>query len=234
MRILALDTSTAACSVAVVAGNDVIAHRFMAMARGQSEALVPMIEEVLVTAGLDVCDMDMLAVTVGPGAFTGVRIGLATARALALASGLPLVGLSTLEVLAGAVDAELRKDAWVLGAIDTKRGDFYAQFFDTALMPVGDSRVATSQALCEELDQAPQGRPIVLAGDGAAALAEYCAAHEATVDLRISASLHPDAVTLAQLAAKREMPLPGVARPAPIYLRPPEARIKPGGGRLRP
>ena len=118
MKILALDSATSACSAAVWADGRVMARRHAEMARGQSEALVPMVAEVMAEVGLGFADLDLLAVTVGPGAFTGIRIGLAAARALALAAGLPLAGVSTLEAVAAAAPADGRP---LLVVLDSKR-----------------------------------------------------------------------------------------------------------------
>ena len=95
MKILAFDSATSACSAAIWRDGEIPARRFVAMERGQSEALIPMVVEVLKEAGLTYAEIDFIAVTVGPGSFTGVRIGLAAARGMALAGGLPVVGVTT-------------------------------------------------------------------------------------------------------------------------------------------
>ncbi len=103
MRILALDTATSACSAALWHDGRVCARRLVRMERGQSEALMPMVLDVLAEAGCGFSQLDLLAVTVGPGAFTGLRIGLAAARGMALASGIPCLGVTTLEAVAHGV-----------------------------------------------------------------------------------------------------------------------------------
>jgi tRNA threonylcarbamoyladenosine biosynthesis protein TsaB len=105
MRILAMDTATSSCSVALWCDETIVAARREVMSRGQAEALVPMIGDVLAEAKVTASDLDLLAVTVGPGAFTGLRIGLATARGMGLAAHVPCLGLTTTEVIAHAVDA---------------------------------------------------------------------------------------------------------------------------------
>ncbi|HRP09936.1 MAG TPA: tRNA (adenosine(37)-N6)-threonylcarbamoyltransferase complex dimerization subunit type 1 TsaB [Terricaulis sp.] len=100
MLVLAIDTSLDACSVALVRGDAVLAELSEPMQRGQAERLAPMAQEVIAAAGVSFAQLDRIAVTTGPGSFTGVRVGLSFARALALALGKPCVGVSTLEALA--------------------------------------------------------------------------------------------------------------------------------------
>ena len=91
--ILAMDTSTAACSVALWRDGGVVASRFEVIERGHAEYLVPMIEAVMAEADERPADIDLIAVSIGPGAFTGIRLGLATARAMALAQDIPCIGI---------------------------------------------------------------------------------------------------------------------------------------------
>lgn len=129
MKILAFDTAVTGCSVAVYDSSlDRSWVERLETERGQAEFLVPLIEAAMKQAGVTFADLERIAVTNGPGSFTGVRIGLATARAMALASGKPLIGVSTLDLLyaqsGGAGDA--------LVVVDTKRDDFYGQVFGSA------------------------------------------------------------------------------------------------------
>src|SRR3569832_1939804 len=98
MLILAFDTSIAACSVALIRDAAILAATREVMDRGQAEALMPMIERVMESARASYRDLDRIAVTTGPGSFTGVRVGLAAARGLGLASEKPIVGVLTTEV----------------------------------------------------------------------------------------------------------------------------------------
>ncbi|HEY4134507.1 MAG TPA: tRNA (adenosine(37)-N6)-threonylcarbamoyltransferase complex dimerization subunit type 1 TsaB [Alphaproteobacteria bacterium] len=228
--VLALDTACDACSAAVWRDGALLAREFQAMARGQSEALVPMVERVMAQAGLAFDDLAGIGVTVGPGAFTGLRIGLAAARAFALASGKPAVGVTTLEAIAAAVPAA---PGALVVAIDAKRDDLYVQTFagGSAWTPAGDPAALLPAMVATRL---PEG-PFLIAGDGASRLhAALSDAARARATL-LSDHAVPDAAVVARLAALR---LAGASLaatpPRPLYLRPPDAKLPQDGGRLRP
>ncbi|MGF1594736.1 MAG: tRNA (adenosine(37)-N6)-threonylcarbamoyltransferase complex dimerization subunit type 1 TsaB, partial [Kiloniellaceae bacterium] len=162
--LLALDVAGESCSVALWADGRVVARRFTVMARGQSERLVPMIAEVLAEWGGGFDGLDAIAVTTGPGGFTGVRIGLATARGLALARRLPLIGVSSFEVAAAAASAAERAGRQVLAALDSKRDALFIQRFDSDLGELGPPAEVAAADLAHLL---PPG-PLVLTGDAAA------------------------------------------------------------------
>ena len=92
MKTLAVDTALGACSVAITADGETLAHHWVAMPRGHAEALAPMVEQAMAEAGFAFADLDRLAVTTGPGTFTGQRVGLAFMRGLRIALGKPLIG----------------------------------------------------------------------------------------------------------------------------------------------
>src|SRR5580693_6289684 len=100
MIVLAVDTCFAACSVAIVSGDKVLAHVLEPMERGHAEELAPMVESAIKTAALEFSDIDRLGVATGPGTFTGQRVGLAFMRGLRIALKKPLVGLSSLATMA--------------------------------------------------------------------------------------------------------------------------------------
>jgi len=225
LALLAMDTAGSACSVVLWAGGRVVARRFAVMVRGQSEQLVPMIAEVMADWGCGFGALDALAVTTGPGAFTGVRIGLATARGLALARGLPLIGVTSLEVAAAAATEAERRGRQVLAVIDSKRGALFHQLFDSDLAPQGDPAEIAPEDLAAAL---PPG-PVVVCGDAAeAALAVLRRAGRG--DAVAAAAAGPaDAALLAERAAFRD---PRSQPPAqPVYLRPPDVTPpKPANG----
>ena len=222
MNVLALDCATAACSAAVWGGRALRARRFAPMTRGHAEALMPMVEAAMAEARLDYSDLDLIATTVGPGTFTGVRVGISAARALALAADLAIAGVSTLEAIAHGVARERRAGHAVAAAIDARRGEVYVQAFGIDLAPLGPPRALTPAAATECL---PAG-PVILAGDGAALVAAV--AERARHDLAIVESpCLPDAAVVAEMCAHRysrsSAALPRQP-PKPLYLRPPGAQ----------
>lgn len=219
-RLLALDAAGAACSAAVWAEGAVAAQRFEVMARGQSERLLPMIEEVMQEAGLNYAALDALAVTRGPGGFTGVRIGLATARGLALARGVPVIGVTNFEAVAASVMASELAGRTLVVAIETKRRDLYLQIFDGTRQAQAEPRLLPPEQLPDYL---PEG-PLLFAGDAAGrALSALSDARRALA--RATAGGHAEASAVAQIAAQRPVPPSGSPLPGPLYLRAPDVTV---------
>ncbi|CAA7624524.1 tRNA (adenosine(37)-N6)-threonylcarbamoyltransferase complex dimerization subunit type 1 TsaB [Magnetospirillum sp. UT-4] len=208
MLVLALDSAASACSAALWRDGAVLARRFAAMSRGQSEALVPMVAAVMDEAGRGFADLDLLAVTVGPGAFTGIRIGLATARALALAAGKPLAGITVPEAVAAAVAETERRGRTVLAAIESRREEPWLQAFDSDLRPL-----SAPLALPPEAAATLVGGPVVVVGDAAARVLPHLPDAVAA-----TAPPCPDAAVVAALAAARWAAGTALA-PEPLYLR---------------
>ncbi len=126
MKILAIDSTHGTCSAAFFDGEKVVSEIVEEMERGQAERLIPMVQEVLKKANAGFPDVDAVAVTTGPGSFTGVRVGLAAADGIALAAGLPMIGVSVFDVLAWK-NSDVEKLCLVL---ETKRDDYYVQCFE--------------------------------------------------------------------------------------------------------
>ena len=222
MNLLAFDTCLAACSEAVIADGVVAAHRAAVLDRGHAEALLPMVAGALSDSGLGWDGIAGLGVTVGPGTFTGMRVGLAAARGIALVRRLPVAGFSSLHALAaGAVrtGAVTTTDP-ILATADARRGEVYVQRFGPGVVPLGPPElVAVAEAR-------PPVDAIVL-GTGAVAVV---AAHPGLRSVEYPAN--PDAVDVAALAAAAmaspEWRDPGP--PQPLYIRPPHiTRQKKGG-----
>jgi tRNA threonylcarbamoyladenosine biosynthesis protein TsaB len=177
-----------------------------------------MIEAVMAEGAMAYADLDCLAVTLGPGGFTGVRIGLATARGLALACGRPLVGVSNFQVLATAAKAEAPPDGCLAVVIDAKRHDLYVQAFASDLRP----RTDPASILPEDLaDFLPPG-PLVLVGDGAQQAIPFLEATRRRVTHSKTLGA-VDAARLAELVAAEDLGIAGAKPVEPLYLRPPDA-----------
>jgi tRNA threonylcarbamoyladenosine biosynthesis protein TsaB len=217
MKILAIDCATMSCSVAVWADGRVLAVERAELPRGQAEALVPMIERVRGAAGVEFAAIDRLAVTVGPGHFTGLRSGLAAARGLALATGRPLIGITTLAAVAAGVPVAERAGAVLVVALDSKRAELYVQLFAADLTPLSAPQARRADAIAAEIAASPASS-FVIAGDAAASLVAALAELGTIAALSIAAP-RPDAAIVAALAAT--MPLP-TASPAPLYVHPVE------------
>ena len=214
--ILALDTTTEACSVACWGCGKVISEDFLHLGRGHAEALVPMIASTIARSGLGYEQFDAIAVTIGPGTFTGLRIGLAAARGLALAMCKPMIGVTTLEAVAYAARSEQRS---VLAILDARRSQLYAQGFDSMLMPLNAPSVVSPECIQSIV---PEG-PYVAAGTGIALarphlLCPPASPGDATFD---AGDGFPRATVVARIASTRPPAAASTVRP--IYLRPPDA-----------
>lgn len=211
MLVLGLDTCLSSCSVAVLDGERVLASAREVMARGHQERLAPMAQQVMAGAGLAFDRLDRIAVTVGPGSFTGLRVGIAFAKGLALALDLPAVGIGTLEALA----AEAGQDSGglVFPAIDARRGQLYLQAFEDGRALMAPDAL-TAEIAAARLAEISLGRPFTLVGSGAALLGDVAPG------ARIVPAEGADARHVARLAATRD-PAPL----KPLYLRAPDAKL---------
>jgi tRNA threonylcarbamoyladenosine biosynthesis protein TsaB len=230
MKVLAFDSSGAACSAAIRDDEGrLLAYRFQPMARGHAELLMPMLRDVMAEAGLAFGGLDLIAATIGPGSFTGIRVGLAAARGLALASGLPLLGVTAFEAIAAGVSPDERRDAALMVAIDSRRDDLFIQCFAADGATLSAPAALAPAALA---DAAPMG-DLLLAGDGAARARDALAALGRRSALLARASGPPDAADVAGLAVSRWHPGTRPAFPLPLYLRPPDVTM-PGARRAPP
>jgi tRNA threonylcarbamoyladenosine biosynthesis protein TsaB len=191
-----------------------------------------MAQQVLAEAGMDFPWIDMFAVTIGPGAFTGLRIGLAAARGMALASGRPLAGVSTFDAVAHGLPPEEREGRSVLVAVESRREDIFVQLFDSELIPVGEARSVRPQ------DIVLPDTPVLVAGDGAARLHSLFGVSAGNggvatrPDVRFASGAgYPNAADVARLVASRGADAAGTAPPQPFYLRPPDVTLPAGKSR---
>lgn len=216
--ILAIDTASTSLSTAVLIDGEVKGELYEDMERGQAEHLMGFIAKSLELAKVDFADLDGIAVTVGPGAFTGMRIGLSTARALGLARKIPVVGVSSLEAVVYGVSERDQQGRNILVALDSKRNEIFAQAFDGKKRPLSTAEcVAPRQALM----MAPPGDTL-LAGDATPRLLT-AAAHAPDAFYDCTAPGLPRAGNVARIAAERWESGENLA-PVPLYLRAPDAR----------
>ena len=223
MRLLAIDTGSEACSVGLADGERTWV-RSETVGRGHAEILMGMIEGVLADAALAVAELDRIAVTVGPGSFTGIRVGVAAARGLALALGQTAVGIGTLAVHAEEARA-LSGRRPVLAVLAAGRGELYGAAYDAEGVELVAPLAATPEAFAAMvtggIDSAGPGIApgLILAGSGAdLVLAEIGQEHAPSVAHRHAV---PDGSALVRLALRAPSP---AASPRPLYLRPPDAK----------
>lgn len=221
--ILALDSAGSTCAVAVAAGDKVLELAQLEVAHGQAEALLPLIDCTIRRVPSPPSAVGLVAVTTGPGSFTGIRVGLAAARGIALGLAVPLIGVSCLEAaLAALGDAASRV---VLVALESRRADFYIQLFDAAGRPLGAPAAVLPEALAETVRAAAGPALLAVTGNAAPRAAALLAARG-----------------VASVVENGEPPVLGALRAAlrrwrggepggpvrPLYLRPPDVTI--GGG----
>jgi tRNA threonylcarbamoyl adenosine modification protein YeaZ len=217
MRVLAIDCALDACSAAVLdsEAGAIVASESRVMQRGHAEAVMPLIARVMDRAELGFGHIDRIGVTVGPGSFTGLRVGIAAARGIALAAGKPAVGLSTLAGLAAPHIAG-NANTPVAAAIDARHDCVYLQIFG----PDGRTVVAPRLAPIAEAVQAAIAGPARIVGSAAARLAQAWPAEQPPPSL-IDQRGAPDIAWIARLGAAAD---DGEGPPKPLYLRAPDAR----------
>jgi tRNA threonylcarbamoyladenosine biosynthesis protein TsaB len=218
MLILAIDTALDACSAGILdtdAGK-LIAQESQAMKRGHAEALMPLIARVMKQSGTTFAALDRIAVTTGPGSFTGLRVGLSAARGFALAADKPAVGLTTLTAYAAPAVSQ-NKEQPVISAIDARHDHVYFQVVRGDGSPLIRPRVAP---IAEALEASRFGAPH-LVGNAAGILADRWPA-DAPPPFRVDAQPAPDIAWVAWVGAAVS---PDSAPARPYYLRAPDAKL---------
>lgn len=219
MRLLAIETSTGSCSTAVLIDDGRTSHieRIgVDMQRGHAEAIFPMIREVMHRSSVSFAELDRIAVSVGPGSFTGTRVGISAARGLALATTARLVGATSLAIIAAMVTpSSSASGRHIAVALSAGRGDIYFQLFSPTGAPMTTERAIDPDAAAALL---PPGY-LCLAGNAAPLLQEAAMLVDGSYE--IAPVAWPDAAALATLA--RTLPDQS-ALPVPLYLRPADAK----------
>ncbi len=217
MRVLAIDTALSACSAAVLDTRHaaVTASETIPMVRGHAEAVMPLIARVMDQAEMEFAQLDRIAVTTGPGSFTGLRVGISAARGIALAAGKPAIGLTTLASFAAPHIAE-NDSSTVVAAIDARHEHVYVQVFGAG----GRTVVAPRIAPVREAVRAALGGPTRVVGSAAELIAAAWPKSEPPPTLVEQLSA-PDIGWVARLGAAAA---DGHAPPKPLYLRAPDAQ----------
>lgn len=217
MLILAIDTALDACAAAVLDtdAGEFLAQESLLMKRGHAEALMPMIARVMQSADLAFTSLDRIAVTVGPGSFTGLRVGISAARGLALAAKRPAVGLTTLSAYAAAVVSQNRP-APVISAIDARHDHVYFQI----VAGDGSQLVRPCVAPIDEAIAASQFGAPHLVGNAAGILADRWP-ENGVQPVAVDAQPAPDIGWVAWLGAAAD---PGATPARPFYLKAPDAK----------
>ena len=223
MKILALETSAKAVSAAVTENGKVLCSGYQDTGLTHSRTLMPIVEHILKNTDLSMADMDVIAVSAGPGSFTGIRIGVSAAKGLAFAADKPAVGVSTLAAMARNVAFV---DGLIVCAMDARRSQVYNALFeakDGTLTRLTEDRAIALAELAEELKDDP--RPKTVVGDGGRLCFDFlqnagiaCRLAPPYLLMQNAASVALEAEALAaegKLVSSQEL--------EPVYLRPAQA-----------
>jgi len=217
MKILAADTALGACSVAILDGETILSHKFVPMERGHAEALAPMVDQTMREAGLAFTKLDRLAVTTGPGTFTGQRVGLAFMRGLRVALKKPLIGVTTLEAMCAAALVDGGCD-FAAAIHDARRNEAYlgiashdGVFLEPVLVALDDAAKTIAKKI---------SGTVAVAGTAAERVAADLSL--LGIEARMTHIRQPDALWIARIAAKAKATSNA---PSPLYLRAPDAKL---------
>lgn len=224
MLILGIETATAQVGCALGGHEGVLASSHSAKGRRHAENLAPAIDFVCAQAQVDLSDIGLVAVDIGPGLFTGLRVGIATAKAIAYGLRVPMIGVSSLDLLAFPVRYSPRL---IVTAIDARRGEIFHAFYRQVpggVQRVSEPTVGTAEDLASEL--MAMSEEVLLVGDGAQRYRDVFAELDKVEHVDVG-NLYPSAISLVQLAhaqALREEFSP-IDQIHPVYLRKPDAQI---------
>ena len=226
MNVLAFDTTASSCSIAVLQNKKPLAEKQKSIERGHAEFLVPLIEETLLEAKLSYKDLDLLAVTTGPGAFTGIRIGLATARSLAIACNLPLIGITNFDAIVNGISETERKGRKILVTLETKRLDFYVCLYDEDLSILIEPQTVEGSYLKMLIKDVA----LIVVGDAKKRALPFLAFPEVKI-IESTSVPYVDPAIVAKLAESILVSGVDIYKPLPFYLKPPD--VTPANSPLR-
>jgi tRNA threonylcarbamoyladenosine biosynthesis protein TsaB len=218
MNILAIDTALAAASACVMTQGEAepVAGETLFMERGHAEVLLPLIDRVMARLDGGFAALGRVAVTVGPGSFTGIRVGIAAARAFGLACNIPVVGVSVLAALAASLRSWPSAGSVAVAVIDARHGNVFFQVFDPAGPPLAPPRLASLGDAVAGLGAGP----FRMTGPGAVLLAAEAQRRGLRADV-VGDRVAPDIALVARLGLESD---PSLAEPRPLYLKAPDAQ----------
>jgi len=221
--ILALDSAGSGCSVAVARGDEIVAVVHNEDLHGQAEILLPLVDKAVREANLLPSALEVIAATVGPGSFTGIRAGLAAARGIAFSAGARLVGVSSFAaVAAGSAQHGVSDKHFLLVALESRREDLYVQFFDPGQNAVTAPAATMPSALSNFVALTIGAAPLLIAGDAAQRAADALSPCLNAIALADS----PLTAVGASRTALRDLRQGKTDHePSPFYLRPPDVKL---------
>ena len=225
MKVLAFDSVSSSCSVAILEDNKVIYYRVLRMERGHAESLVPMINESVLATCDNFSQIDLVGCTVGPGSFTGVRVGLSAAIGLSVSANKPLIGVTSFEVVAERIKmTKKQKEQLLLVVLETKRNDFFVQTFGVESRPLDRPRSIQAAKFVEYmLSLENPFNHILLAGDGVNRVLEYIKDRPKNLNLTLEGECGgPQASEIAKLVKVKFESNQSFPVPKPLYLRQPD------------
>lgn len=217
MNILAFDTSHGVCSVALYSHNKIVADHIEHEKSKQAECLFALTHQVLEDASLSYADLDAVGVNIGPGSFTGVRVGVAAARGVGLAAKLPVVPVTSFESVAQQA-LEQNGEHSIMVVMDAKRGQVFSQLFNKEIQPLNQPSMLSCQQFSDVFDYK---EPVAMVGNGVPLIKDYVPENMIISEINVT----PQARSVAKMAVKKY----GTGRfdknAVPLYIRQPDAKI---------
>jgi tRNA threonylcarbamoyl adenosine modification protein YeaZ len=223
---LFIDTAMNSCGVAIITAAGDIVGEALTVERGQAEALIPMVGRLLEHAGVTPKSLDAIIVTIGPGTFTGLRVGMAAAQGMSLAHNIPLYAVTTLDILAAqcAMNMQSADFDHILVAVESKRDDFYIGFFDRSGAAIAEHAALNAQQVLDVLDEQTEinaGSKIVVYGDAQERFQEALSHRSSSYHFEFHhSSQNIDPEMALKLFVEGSSIFKRDDCPAPVYLRP--------------
>ena len=233
MNVLGVDTVIRGCSVAILINGKLVSTLLNDQSKKQSEVLISMISEACEGANLNIFEFDLIAVTIGPGSFTGLRVGIATARGLALAADIPCIGVTSTEAFAQSISCETYDRGPVLVALNSTNENLFFQLFGSGRVPLTQVFEGTPKKLKDKLGQLKVTELVRVVGQASEMVCSELS--RSSFNLRIVEGFDwPNAGHVAELAFKRHKSGNNQLDAKPLYIKAPCAVMPISGGKLRP